>query len=548
MSLHFVLVVVGVAALVFLGLWVVLTRFYRAVDQGQALVVNKMNQAPEVAFTGALVLPVVHRAEVMDLSLKSVTLERRGGDGVLCADGVRADVDVTFLLRVNNTVRDVLEVAQTIGCARASDPETLQELFGARFSEALEFFCSEVEFERLHAHRGTFVAGLIDEVGADLNGYVLEGVTIEHLDRTPLSDLDPHNIDDAYAIEKLREAEAAATEKLREAEAAATEKLRRTARQGVADAHTAAYARATLEAQLAQAREDGYSVGEEGRAGAEEEVEPGATLPCPRCNGEAQGASCAACGLSLVLAGRYQLRRVVGFGSSGGVYEATDPEGRLVAVKLLRLGTHIDRQARTHFIRGAEVLRQLEHPLLPRVEAFEEDEIGSLVLVREYFAGGSLHERVTERSWRLEGGELRRLTERLLELLGYLHGRVPPVIHRDIKPRNLLCRNASGRLGPDEPVLVDFDSVAATGETTEETIVVSAGYTAPEQLAGAATPASDLYSLGATLLFLATHVEPDELLRDADGRLQIGDRLDHLDAPLRGVLLRLVEPDRRQRF
>ncbi|HJN75056.1 MAG TPA: SPFH domain-containing protein [Myxococcota bacterium] len=162
MSLHFVLVVVGVAALVFLGLWVVLTRFYRAVDQGQALVVNKMNQAPEVAFTGALVLPVVHRAEVMDLSLKSVTLERRGGDGVLCADGVRADVDVTFLLRVNNTVRDVLEVAQTIGCARASDPERLQELFGARFSEALEFFCSEVEFERLHAHRGTFVAGLID--------------------------------------------------------------------------------------------------------------------------------------------------------------------------------------------------------------------------------------------------------------------------------------------------------------------------------------------------------------------------------------------------
>ncbi|HJN75055.1 MAG TPA: serine/threonine-protein kinase, partial [Myxococcota bacterium] len=316
----------------------------------------------------------------------------------------------------------------------------------------------------------------------------------------------------------------------------------------MADAHTAAYARATLEAQLAQAREDGYSVGEEGRAGAEEEVEPGATLPCPRCNGEAQGASCAACGLSLVLAGRYQLRRVVGFGSSGGVYEATDPEGRLVAVKLLRLGTHIDRQARTHFIRGAEVLRQLEHPLLPRVEAFEEDEIGSLVLVREYFAGGSLHERVTERSWRLEGGELRRLTERLLELLGYLHGRVPPVIHRDIKPRNLLCRNASGRLGPDEPVLVDFDSVAATGETTGETIVVSAGYTAPEQLAGAATPASDLYSLGATLLFLATHVEPDELPRDADGRLQIGERLDHLEAPLRGVLLRLVEPDRRQRF
>ncbi len=249
-----------------------------------------------------------------------------------------------------------------------------------------------------------------------------------------------------------------------------------------------------------------------------------------------------------MVADRYRLRRLIGSGGAGRVYEATDPEGRTVAVKLLRADADLEWSVRDLFSRGAEVLRQLEHPLLPRVERFVQDEIGSLVLVREYFSGGSLHERITEGGWRLSVADLEALAERLLELLAYLHGRVPPVIHRDIKPRNLLFRRTDPRPGPDEPVLVDFDTVAAAADATGETIVVSAGYTAPEQLAGAATPASDLFSLGGTLLFVATHTEPEDFPRDADGRLRVGDRLDHLPDPLRSVLLRLVEPERRERF
>lgn len=92
--------------------------------------------------TGAVVLPIVHRAEVLDLSVRTLVIDRRGKDGVTCADGLRADMKVTFLVRVNDTTENILRVARTIGCARAADPGTLEELFGAKFAEAIKTVAS----------------------------------------------------------------------------------------------------------------------------------------------------------------------------------------------------------------------------------------------------------------------------------------------------------------------------------------------------------------------------------------------------------------------
>ena len=98
-------------------------RFYRKVEQGKALIINKMRQEPEVTFTGAMVFPIIHRAEVMDISVKTIEIDRRGKEGLICKDNIRADIKVTFFVRVNKTADDVLKVAQSIGCARASRPE-----------------------------------------------------------------------------------------------------------------------------------------------------------------------------------------------------------------------------------------------------------------------------------------------------------------------------------------------------------------------------------------------------------------------------------------
>ena len=106
-------ILVAAAALVgiIVGVLVLYASFYKKVDQGRALIVNTTAGEPTVTFTGKLVLPVIHRAEVMDISVKTIDLDRRGKDGLICMDNIRADIKVAFFVRVNKTADDVLKVA-----------------------------------------------------------------------------------------------------------------------------------------------------------------------------------------------------------------------------------------------------------------------------------------------------------------------------------------------------------------------------------------------------------------------------------------------------
>ena len=136
------------------GLTVVIAKFYRKVEQGRALIINKLKANPEVTFTGGTVWPIFHKAEVMDISVKTIEIDRRGKDGLICQDNIRGDIKVTFFVRVNKTSEDVIKVAQAIGCARASDQKTLEDLFIAKFSEALKTVGKQLDFCRpLHQAR-----------------------------------------------------------------------------------------------------------------------------------------------------------------------------------------------------------------------------------------------------------------------------------------------------------------------------------------------------------------------------------------------------------
>ncbi len=180
-------------------------RFYRKVEQGKALIVNKMKSEPTVTFTGATVWPVLHKAEVMDISVKTIEIDRRAKDGLICRDNIRADIKVTFFVRVNKTVEDVVKVAQSIGCARASDPGTLEALFSAKFSEGLKTVGKQLDFVDLYTKRHEFRDAIINLIGRDLNGYVLEDAAIDYLEQTPIVNLDPMNILDAQGIRKITE-------------------------------------------------------------------------------------------------------------------------------------------------------------------------------------------------------------------------------------------------------------------------------------------------------------------------------------------------------
>jgi len=193
----------GAIAIFVIGVLLLVFKFLHKVEQGQALIVNKMRDRLVVSFTGMVVVPLVHKAEIMDISLKTIEIDRRGKEGLICKDNIRADIKVAFFVRVNKTVEDVLKVAQAIGCERASDPVTLEELFNAKFSEALKTVGKQLEFEQLYQERDNFRDKIIQVIGKDLNGYVLEDAAIDYLEQTPMSSLDPDNILDSQGIRKI---------------------------------------------------------------------------------------------------------------------------------------------------------------------------------------------------------------------------------------------------------------------------------------------------------------------------------------------------------
>ncbi len=247
------LVGAGVLIVVLLGTFAMFSAFYVKVEQGTALIVNDLSATPKVRFTGGLVIPVLYKAELMRISLITLQVDRRGKEGLICKDNMRADIAVAFYLRVNETQADVLRVAKAIGANRASDREAVDELFNAKFSEALKTVGKKFEFTELFEKRQEFRDEIVNVIGNDLNGYVLEDVAIDFLEQTPKSLLDHNNIMDAEGIRKITERTAAQNVVTNELEQ--NEKLAITKKNVEAREATLALERQQAEAEARQKRE-----------------------------------------------------------------------------------------------------------------------------------------------------------------------------------------------------------------------------------------------------------------------------------------------------
>ncbi len=196
--------IVGVTALVLivLAFMVGYAAFFKKAIQGQALIVTAKGKT-KVSFDGILVYPVINRMELMDISIKKLEIERLGEDGLICKDNMRADIKVAFFVRVNKSEQDVINVAQIIGCERASDIDTLKQLFEAKFSEALKTVGKRFDFVELYDNRSNFRDEIVNEIGRDLNGYMLDDCAIDYLEQTPIEFLKSNNILDAEGIKKI---------------------------------------------------------------------------------------------------------------------------------------------------------------------------------------------------------------------------------------------------------------------------------------------------------------------------------------------------------
>ena len=205
LAMELAFIVVGAILVLVIAYFIIMASLYTKIPQGYALIVNTLKSKPKVSFTGSMVIPVINKKEVMKISLITLDLDRRGPDGLICKDNLRADITVAFYLRVNETADDVLKVAKAISVERASDKEAVNDLFNAKFSEALKTVGKQMAFLELFENRILFREKIVEVIGSDLNGYVLEDVAIDYLEQTPKTNLDPNNIQDAEGIRRITE-------------------------------------------------------------------------------------------------------------------------------------------------------------------------------------------------------------------------------------------------------------------------------------------------------------------------------------------------------
>lgn len=202
--------------------------------------------------------------------------------------------------------------------------------------------------------------------------------------------------------------------------------------------------------------------------------------------------------------GNYEIRRVLGQGGAGMVLEALDPLlKRTVAIKTLAPWRVLDDETRQRFLREAQSAAALVHENVVAIYGVEQaDALPYLVL--EYVAGQTLHDRV-QREGRLPFGEVIDLGVQIARGLAAAHGR--SLIHRDIKPGNILLDGETGRAK-----IADFGLAKSIGDadlTMTGTLLGTPEFMSPEQ-AERQEPdeRSDIFSLGAVLYFMATGVSP----------------------------------------
>ena len=252
---------------------------------------------------------------------------------------------------------------------------------------------------------------------------------------------------------------------------------------------------------------------------------------CPQPRNGDDHLFCQGCGSELLLEGRYRLMARRGQGGFGTTYEVSDRDGHPKILKVL-----LDNQPKhvELFQREAQLLSQLNHPGIPKVEPdsyFTHAAKGQLeplhCLVMEKIVGLDLQEYLKQRGTPIDHKLALRWLGQVAEILEVIHAQ--HVLHRDIKPSNIMPK-ADGNLA-----LVDFGtarSVTNLSSGQQGTRVVSSFYTPREQMHGQAVAQSDFFALGRTFVYLLTNKDLSEFYNAATDTLDWHDAAPNIPTPL----------------
>ncbi|MEH2183560.1 serine/threonine protein kinase [Nostoc sp.] len=251
-----------------------------------------------------------------------------------------------------------------------------------------------------------------------------------------------------------------------------------------------------------------------------------------------------------ILGDRYEVQQLLGKKAGRRTLLARDLQTQeLVVIKLLSFNSDFEWDSLKLFEREAETLKNLAHPSIPGYLNYFEVNLPTIkgfALVQTYIPAQTL-EQCLQIGRSFTEAEVKQIAKALLEILVYLHRLYPPIIHRDIKPSNILLGERSGN-SVGQVYLVDFGSVQTVlaTETGTRTVVGTYGYMPPEQFGGRTVAASDLYSLGATLIYLVTGTHPADLPQK-DFRIQF-EQLANLSPSFSNWLKWMIEPSLERRL
>ncbi|MDB9438324.1 serine/threonine-protein kinase [Dolichospermum lemmermannii CS-548] len=251
-----------------------------------------------------------------------------------------------------------------------------------------------------------------------------------------------------------------------------------------------------------------------------------------------------------ILANRYEVQQQLGKKAGRRTFLATDlVTGKSVIVKLLAFSNDFEWDDLKLFEREAQTLKSLSHPHIPAyLDYFEvnSSRYKGFSLVQTYIPAQTL-EQYLQAGRKFTEIEVKEIAKAVLEILKYLHELNPPVVHRDIKPSNILLGERSGN-SVGSVYLIDFGSVQTilAAEAGTRTVVGTYGYMPQEQFGGRTVPASDLYSLGCTIIYLVTGTNPADLPQK-DFRIQF-QQVANISPSFAKWLEQITEPSLEKRF
>jgi len=241
---------------------------------------------------------------------------------------------------------------------------------------------------------------------------------------------------------------------------------------------------------------------------------------------------------------RYRIQELIAEGGFGAIYCAWDE--KLNKAVALKENQRFEDEFKRQFVREARLLANLHHDHLPRVSNYFLIEEQGQYLVMDFVEGRNLDTWLKQRGSPFTEAEIIDWLLKICDALTYLHTQQPPIVHRDVKPANIIITPQ------DTPMLVDF-GIAAPQQTktgasvSEAPKAMTHGFSPPEQYYGKTEPRSDIYALGATIYNLLTGERPSPSL-SSEGRAEMMARLQALNPAIAAIIATAISLDLEQRF